>query len=248
MSLVYALLWLPVRLLHVFLGTYMSRNEDVRRAGLVADVNGVALVAAIILLLTSRAASNRGWDTLLFQAWENLLQSDASVACASLDQGSFSGFHFQGMHFNCLNANGRTRWGRPVKASDMGQLLAVLQVLSDECKTFDMGVSISSGDMSICYALADTRSFSLSRIINFTELQTSYEFDQGVNSWMSLDLIMPEQALSAGRCAEGFNAAQLASASTNTHCYSRLGIPSGMGVPQGMEILRCLDRSGGPYF
>ena len=58
-SLVYTLLWLPGRLLHVYLGTYTSHNVDVRRAGLVADINALALAVAVILLLTSRSTISR---------------------------------------------------------------------------------------------------------------------------------------------------------------------------------------------
>ena len=66
--LLYALALLPLRLLRVFVGTYTSRNEDVRRAGLVADVNALALAVAVVLLLTSRGTFNNAEDTIKHQA------------------------------------------------------------------------------------------------------------------------------------------------------------------------------------
>lgn len=50
-SLMRVLLWLPERIMRVFLGTYVSHNEDVRRAGLVADVSALALAGERPLLL-----------------------------------------------------------------------------------------------------------------------------------------------------------------------------------------------------
>ena len=54
---IFMLLWVPLRLLLAFPRTYMSRNKEVRKAGLVADCNAVALAVAVALLLTSQIQS-----------------------------------------------------------------------------------------------------------------------------------------------------------------------------------------------
>ena len=105
MSLVCVLLWLPARLLRVFFGTYKSRNADVRKAGLVADVNALALAVAVILLLTSRATFNQAEEDISLQGWANLVQFGPSrmSICASLNQKSFTGSIYNEIRFCCYD-------------------------------------------------------------------------------------------------------------------------------------------------
>ena len=167
-SLVCTLLWLPGRMLHVFLGTYLSRNDKVRKAGLVADINALALTVAVLLLLTSRATFNTAEETIKHQAWAYLLLDSPGAACASLNQQPFSGSIAQGIQFRCTS-NGNTRWSWPVDARDTTQVLAVLHAL-DSCKMFSMGMlfqgSFSPIENELCFHTAAATDGSMSGIIN----------------------------------------------------------------------------------
>ena len=250
------LLWLPMRTVCVFFGTYKSGNPDVHRAGLVADLNAFALASAVILLVTSRATFQKAEDGVKHYAWANLLQDTPGVACASLNQQPFSGYISQRMHFHCnytAGGEGRRRMGWPVDASNKDQVLTILHAL-DECKAFSMGMHFVYNDSRVCYAPADARQSIYKGCIDSAE-PSSLEFDQGLDSWASLDLITPKklstQVSAAGKsCTEGLAAGALASALNKSKCYSPSGsirrgeFPNDLGFPQGMEILRWLDRFG----
>ena len=134
------LLWLPRRLLHVFVGTYMSRNEDVRRAGLVADINALALAVAVILLLTSRATFNEAEETNNHQGWANLLQDRPADTCATFNQEPFEGLKAHSLHFRC-DDHGGWRVSLPLNATKKVQsVLPVLQALHNDCHVFAMAI------------------------------------------------------------------------------------------------------------
>ena len=242
----------------MFLGTYISRNEDVRRAGLVADVNALVLAVAVVLLLTSQATFNQAEEAIKHQAWANLLQDNPGAACATLNRQPFVGRISQGIHFHCRNANGRAihpRWSNMVDGSNRGQVQAVLRALSD-CNAFAMGMHYVYHDESIFYAAAD-ESHSVRSIIDASDSQTTLEFDQGLNSWASLDAVTPEdiydldtRAAAGKRCAERMSSGTLASALAKKSRYHPCtpfgdpGFPGDLGFPPGMEIVRWLDRFG----
>ena len=255
-SLLYALIMLPMLLLRVFVGTYLSRNEKVRRAGLVADVNALALAVAVILLLTSRDTFNEAEDTIKHQAWANLLQDSPGAACASLNRQAFDGRISQGIHFKCIYADsGRwPRWSWPVNATNKGQTQAVLRALS-ACNASSMGMHYVYHDVSVWYAAADTH-HSVGSIIDSTDLQSTLEFDQRLNSWASLDVITPEDSFNnvtrsaaGGACADKLNGT-LADVLARKLQYNPAapfgtsGFPGDLGFPPGMEIVRWLDRYG----
>ena len=197
----------------MFLGTYTSRNEDVRRAGLVADINALVLAVAVVLLLTSQATFNQAEEAIKHQAWANLLQDNPGAACATLNRQQFVGRMSQGIHFLCRDANGHStgtphpRWSNMVDGSNMAQVQAVLRALSD-CSAFSMGMHYIYHDQSVSYAAADA-GHSVRSIIDVSDQQTTLEFDQGLNSWASLDVVTPESTFdvdtksAAGKsCAE----------------------------------------------
>ena len=254
-TLLRALTWLPLRLLRVFLGTYASSNEDVRRAGLVADVNAMALAVAAILLLTSRATFQKAEDTVKNQAWANLLRDNPSAACATLNQQPFVGRTLPKFHFVWLRpeAVGFSEYHTvPVNGSDRRQVLGVLRALSD-CKAFSMGISTVYRNSEVCYAAADEH-HSMDRIINSTE--GPYMDD---TSWASLDVITPEDLYNttgatrspAGvSCMEGSSAGVLNQTLVEGACYNPSppvgdpDFPGDLGFPQGMQIVRWVDRFG----
>ena len=245
----------------MFLGTYMSRNEDVRRAGLVADVNALALAAAVILLLTSRNTFNEAEETIKHQAWTNLLQDNPGAACATLNRQPFVGRISPGIHFLCRDANGHNtgtphpRWSNMVDGSNRGQVQAVLRALSD-CNAFSMGMHYIYHDESVFYAAADA-SHSVRSIIDVSDQQTTLEFDQRLNSWASLDVVTPESTYDLDtksavgkRCAERMSNGTLTTALANKSHYhlctpfGNPGFPGDLGFAPGMEIVRWLDHFG----
>ena len=136
----------------------------------------------------------------------------------------------------------------------MGQAHAVLRALID-CNAFSMGVHYIYHDQSVCYAAAD-KVRSLSDMIDLNNIDSN-EFDQGLNSWASLDVITPEdtfngdtRSAAGASCAEGMSAGALAHALTNGTCFSPAapfgdpGFLRDLGFPSGMEIVRWLDRYG----
>ena len=255
-----ALVMLPLRLLRVFVGTYLSRNEDVRRAGLVADVNALALAVAVILLLTSRATFNQAEETIKHQAWANLLQDSPGAACASLNQQPFVGHISQSIHFTCTNdpyqrTPSTARWTYAMDAKNMKQVVGVLRAL-DECKVFSMGMQYIYTDRSVCYKFANT-SGSVSSVIEASQTG-SLELVQNITGWDRLDVITPEDTYSpasageAGEsCLEDYSTHARA---VNGTCYSPAapfgnpGFPSDLGFPRGMQIVRWLDRFGKGIF
>ena len=255
-TLLCALVTLPLRLLRVFVGTYLSRNEDVRRAGLVADVNALALAAAVILLLTSRNTFNYAEEAIKHQAWTNLLQDSPGAACASLNQQPFVGHISQSIHFTCQNdpyqrTPSTLRWSYAMDASNMKQVVGVLRAL-DECKVFSMGMQYIYTDRCVTYTFANS-SGSVSSVIEASQAGT-LELVQNITGWDRLDVITPEDTFSpasagtAGEnCLEDYSANARAA---NGTCYSPAtpfgnpGFPSDLGFPRGMQIVRWLDRFG----
>ena len=76
----------------LFVGTYISTISEVSRAGVVADVNAIALVTALNLLFTSRAAFRHAEESTQEVAWRRLV-NDTSYACATGKKEYFEG-HF----------------------------------------------------------------------------------------------------------------------------------------------------------
>ena len=255
-----ALVMLPLRLLRVFVGTYLSRNEDVRRAGLVADVNALALAVAVILLLTSRGTFQDAEDTIKHKAWANLLQDTPGAACASLNQQPFSGRITRSIHFNCSGDPHRAphhpRWTHALDASNVKQVVGVLRAL-DECKAFSMGMQYMYKDRNVCYTFADS-SGSVSSIIGaVASPEAALALVQNVTSWDRLDVITPKGMFECCRagaaCATCLQDSAIARAVNGT-CYSPAapfgspGFPNALGFPRDMQIVRWLDRSGKGIF
>ena len=259
-TLLCALVMLPLRLLRVFVGTYLSRNEDVRRAGLVADVNALALAVAVILLLTSRGTFQDAEDTIKHQAWANMLQDSPGAACASLNQQPFVGRISQSIHFTCTNdpyqrTPSTPRWTYAMDASNMKQVVGVLRAL-DECKVFSMGMQYIYKDRCVRYNFANA-SGSVSSVIEASQTGT-LELVQNITSWDRLDVVTPEDTYdkaSAGAagvlCLEDYSTNALAN---NGTCFNPAapfgspGFPRGLGFPRGMQIVRWLDRFGQGIF
>ena len=161
MSLMRVLLWLPARMLYVILGTYMSDNPDVRKAGLVADINALALAVAVILLLTSRATFNQAEQTISLQGWGNLIQfgpSRASV-CASLNQKPFAGKIFSDINFRCEDARHGTALPAQkttLNANNTQQVLHFLRSMHEDCHAFAMAVEYNIHlSSAVCYTPED---------------------------------------------------------------------------------------------
>lgn len=83
LGLVAGLAW---RAIEVFVGTYRSAIWKVRRAGAVADLIAAVLAAAVILLLTSRAAFTEAQDSTSRKAWLSQLAEKPVMACNTFNQ------------------------------------------------------------------------------------------------------------------------------------------------------------------
>ena len=254
MSLVCVLLWLPARLLHVFFGTYMSRNVDVRKAGLVEDVNALALAVAVILLLTSRATFNQAEEDISLQGWANLVQFGPSrpSICASLNQKSLTGSIYSEIRFCCedssvdiyendLRCLGRTSF--PLNGTQQEQFEQLLLAMHMDCRAYRMAVTYNIGRRSaVCYSGDDD---DLSRVFAAVGIARA-----SPHRWKSLDWISPNKKA----CRRFYATKGLQLAMRNNTCYYPANathldkFPNDLGFPPGTDIVRLLDESNKGLF
>ena len=246
--LVCMLRWLPRRTLHVFLGTYASHNEDVRRAGLVADINALALADSVILLLTSRATFNQAELLINVQGWANLMMDDSADACASLNQNSYTGNVFMNISFTCVDGRRGTglkqrRISLPLNASNQQQIMPFLQGLHVDCNLFAMSITIDymQESSAMCYGSKDM----ISAELHEEEVRHALAEAQGLYRWIKLDYIAPKDT---SNCMDGFQAHMLQLAVNDGFCYSFANafegvanFPNDLGFPKGMAVVRWLD-------
>ena len=245
-SLMRVLLWLPGRLLHVFLGTYMSRNSDVRRAALVADINAWGLAVAVILLLTSRATFNQAEETIKHRAWANLILDSSGDACATLNQNPFMGSNSSHFHFYCEDArhgNGPHVTGRttlPLNASNQNQVMAFLKGIHEDCDAFSMAIEYTAKHTAVCYE------GNISKVLFHEGEVHEFAEGQGVYRWKSLDWVHPTDR---SACANSFEAGRLQTAIDDGACFfpgnaskDTAMFPNDLGFPLGMDVVRWLDE------
>lgn len=233
-------------MLYVLLGTYMSHNEDVRRAGLIADSNALALAVAVILLLTSRSTFNQATDSIKLEAWANLILDSPGDACASLNQRPFAGNTTYQIHFHCEDGRpgpgskpGRT--SLPLNASNQRQVMPFLKGMHDDCEAFAMAMVLNytDGHTTMCYAPEE----DIWELLIDEEGRHTNAEAEGIYRWKRLDWISPS---TISTCEESFGAIDLQLAVNHSTCYypanASRGIANNMGFPQGMGMVRWLDE------
>ena len=250
--LVCALLWLPGRMLHVFLGTYMSRNEDVRKAGLAADSNALALAVAVILLLTSRATFNKAEETINVQAWANLVLDDPAQVCASLNQKPFLGKIFHNFYFYCqvqIDVPGHPpvpagRTSLALNASNQMQVLSLLRGMHEDCGAFAMAIDYRPASKSTVMEYVSES--NITRKLDFEATLHRSAEENGIYRWRSFDWISPADR---SACKNNFDVDRLQLALKNGTYFDPVNasrdiaeFPSDLGFPQGMAVVRWLDE------
>lgn len=203
----------------------MSRNMDVRKAGLVADVNALALAVAVILLLTSRATFNQAEETISLQGWANMVQfaPQRATVCATLNKKSFTGTILSEISFHCTvgvrnrdaTEGPQEKISLPLNGSNARQIGQFITALYVNCSAFAMAVSYNMGGGSaVCYH-RESEIFHVLIRLGVVRRHEVGPVRASIDRSKSLDLIIPNNTA----CVDSFATPKLQAALQSASCY-----------------------------